>query len=328
MFLEDRRKSGYAEFKKDKTSKKNVDPTRRRGYGASDVTRESLADGSWRTNVLFDRVTIIGVGLIGGSLGLALREKGLARRVVGVGHRQASIDLALEMGAVDEGTLDPVAAVKGSDLVVLATSITLIAELGRKVAPALEKGAVVTDVGSTKSDIVRELESAMPAGVHFVGSHPIAGSEKRGVDAATAGLFRGATCVVTPTKRTDPAAVRAVGGLWAAVGAKVVTLSPEDHDAILARTSHLPHVAAAALVAALQGPDAGFVGTGFRDATRIASGDVAIWCDICLTNRDALLAALDGYAGELSEFRRAVESGDRARLAELLSAAKSRRDGL
>jgi len=278
--------------------------------------------------LLFDRVTIVGVGLIGGSLGLAMREKGLAGRIVGVGHRQASIDLALKMGAIDEGSLDPSAAVMGADLVVLATGIGLIMEVGRRIVPALKRDAVVTDVGSTKTDVVRALEPAMPAGVHFVGAHPIAGSEKRGVDAATAGLFRGATTVVTPTKRTDPDAARKVAELWSAVGAHVVTLSPEEHDAILARTSHLPHVAAAALVATLRPPDAGFAGTGFRDATRIASGDVNIWCDIILTNREAILSALWAFSDELAAFRRAVESNDRVKLAELLSAAKQRRDSL
>ncbi len=277
---------------------------------------------------IFNRATIIGVGLLGGSLGLALREGKLAGRIVGVGHRQASIDLALRMGAIDEGTLDPVAGVEGADLVVLATAITLITEIGRKVAPALRKGALVTDVGSTKSDIVRELESAMPAGVHFIGAHPIAGSEKRGVDAATAGLFRGATCVVTPTKRSDPAAARRLAEFWTSVGARVVTLSPEDHDAILARTSHLPHVVAAALAAGLESSDAAFAGTGFRDTTRIASGDVGIWCDIVLTNRDAILSSLDSFSGRLEEFRKAVESNDREKLAKLLSDAKSRRDAL
>lgn len=278
--------------------------------------------------VLFERVTIVGVGLIGGSLGLAMRENGLARRVVGVGRRQSSLDLALKIGAIDEAFLEPSAGVKGADLVVLCTAVSLIRDLGLRVAPALKPGAILTDVGSTKTEIVASLEAGVPAGVSFVGAHPIAGSEKRGVDAAAAGLFAGATCVVTPTRRTDVIAAKKIADLWAAVGARVVTLSPEAHDAVLARTSHLPHVAAAALMAALQKSDAPFAGTGLRDTTRIASGDVDIWCDICLTNRDAILAALGAFSDELAAFRRAIDSGDRAKLAELLAAAKQKRDAL
>jgi len=277
---------------------------------------------------LFDRVAILGVGLIGGSLGLALRRGSLARRVVGVGHRQASLDLALKMGAVDEATLDPLEGVKGAELVVLGTAIRLIVEMGAKVAPHLSPGVVVTDVGSTKSEIVRRLEKTLPAGVSFVGAHPIAGSEKRGIDAARPDLFQKSVCVLTPTAATDPKALRRVSDLWTAVGASVFTLSCEDHDAILARTSHLPHLVAAALVASLAAPDARFVGPGLRDTTRIAAGDVDVWCDIFLSNRAAVLDAMAGFTERMSELRRAVESGDRAQLAQLLAAAKSRRDSL
>jgi prephenate dehydrogenase len=277
---------------------------------------------------LFDQVTIIGVGLIGGSLGLALRRGNLARRVVGVGHRQASIDRAIEMGAVDQGTLDPLEGVKGSGLVVLGTAVRLIVEMGQTVAPALAPGAVVTDVGSTKSEIVRRFEELLAAGVSFVGAHPIAGSEKRGIDAARPDLFQKCVCVLTPTDATDPKALRRVSDLWTAVGARVCTLSCEEHDDILARTSHLPHLVAGALVASLTTPDTRFVGPGLRDTTRIAAGDVDVWCDIFLTNRAAVLDALAGFTDRMAELRRAVESGDRAKLADLLAAAKSRRDSL
>jgi prephenate dehydrogenase len=277
---------------------------------------------------LFERVTIVGVGLIGGSLGLSLRQRGLARRVVGVGHRQASIDRALAIGAIDEGTLDAVAGVQDADLVILATSIGLIKKMGAQAAGQLKRGCIVSDVGSTKTEIVRELEGVLPPGVHFVGAHPIAGSERRGVDAASAALFKGAVCVLTPTKKTDPRAVRRVADLWAAVGARVTMLSCEEHDEILARTSHLPHLAAAALVAALQPSDMNLVGTGLRDATRVASGDVDIWCDVALTNRQAILSALDSLGREMAEFRRALETADREKLAQLLTAAKDRRDSL
>jgi prephenate dehydrogenase len=277
---------------------------------------------------LFDQVTIIGVGLIGGSLGLALRRKKLARRVVGVGHRQLSIDRALGMGAIDRGTLDPLEGVKGADLVVLGTAVRLIVEMGKRVAGVLSPGVIVTDVGSTKSEIVHRLEEALPAGVSFVGAHPIAGSEKRGIDAARPDLFQESVCVLTPTARTDPEAMRRVADLWTAVGARVSTLSCEEHDRVLARTSHLPHLAAAALVAAIEDPDTRFVGAGLRDTTRVAAGDVDVWCDIFMTNREAVLEALSGFTERVSELRRAVEAGDRDKLALLLAAAKSRRDSL
>ena len=169
----------------------------------------------------WNRATIIGVGLIGGSLGMALKKAGLARRVVGVGHRQTSLDQALARGAADEVTLDPQAGVRGSDLVVLATAIGLFEPMMRRVAPALEPGAVVIDVGSTKARAVACLEALLPDGCALVGCHPIAGSEQRGVAHARADLFRGATCVVTPTERTPAEAVERVVDTWKAVGMTV-----------------------------------------------------------------------------------------------------------
>ena len=276
----------------------------------------------------FEQVTIVGGGLIGGSLGLSLRRRKLVGKVVGVGHRQVSIDKALEIGAVDEATLDVFEGTDGADLVVLATSIRLIAELGEKIAPRLKPGTVITDVGSTKTGIVRRLEAVLPDGVHFVGAHPIAGSEKRGIDAAVNGLFDGAVCVLTPSENTESDATGRVAKLWRAVGARVSTLSPETHDAMLARTSHLPHVVAAMLIASLEDPDTEFVGTGIRDTTRVASGDVNIWCDVLLSNREAVLDATNTFAERMSEVRGALDAGDRDRLAQLLTNAKTRRDGL
>lgn len=276
----------------------------------------------------FERVTIVGVGLIGGSLGLALRERKLVGRVLGVGHRQVSMDKALEMGAVDEATLDLTEAVRDADLVVLCTAIRLITELGEKAVPHLKSGCIVSDVGSAKSEIVRKFEEVLPEDVHFVGAHPIAGSEKRGIQFARADLFVGAVCVLTPTSRTNAGAARRLADLWGEVGAKVATLSPDEHDTILARTSHLPHLAAVTLIHMLQGSDTSFVGTGLRDTTRVASSDVDIWCDIFLTNREAVLKAMADFGTRMSELRRAVEAGDRDSLAALLAAARGRRDDL
>lgn len=279
-------------------------------------------------NERFERVTIVGVGLIGGSLGLALCERGLCGRVVGVGHRQVSMDKALKMGAIHEATLDVARGVKNADLVVLCTALGLIGELGEQAAPHLKTGCIVSDVGSTKSEVVLRMESTLPEGVHFVGAHPIAGSEKRGIAVARGDLFAGTVCVLTPTAATSAEALRRVADLWSAVGAKVSTLSPDEHDAVLARTSHLPHLAAVSLIHLLQGRDTAFVGTGLRDTTRVASGDVDIWCDIILTNREAVLAAMADFSGRLSGLRCAIEAGDRDGLAVMLSAARDRRRDL
>ena len=279
-------------------------------------------------NPLFERVTIVGAGLIGGSLGLALRGRGLADAVVGVGHRQVSIDRALAMGAIDAGTLDATEGVQDAELVVLATSVGLIVTLGEQIASCVGPGCVVSDVGSTKGEIVRRLTAALPEGTSFVGAHPIAGSEQRGIDAARADLFEGATCVLTPTDDTDASDLERLRAMWTGVGATVRTLTPETHDAILARSSHLPHVAAAMLVATLQSPDDDFVGSGIRDTTRIASSDVNLWCDILLSNRQAVLDAVTDFTRHLTTLRDAVASNDRERLAAILAASKRRREAL
>lgn len=274
----------------------------------------------------FKRMVIIGPGLVGGSLGLAARQRGLVGDVVGVGHRQSSIDKAVALGAIDSGSLDPAASVEGADLVVVATAVGLIPQMLRDVAGKLSPGCIVTDVGSTKSMIVREAESALRQGTHFVGAHPIAGSDRRGIDHARADLFVGSLCVLTPTDRTDREALARVERLWRAVGAEVCMLDAASHDAILARTSHLPHAVAAALVEVLEGGDAPFVGTGFSDATRIAGGDPTLWVDILMSNREAVLAAASRFQGQLDELVRALEECDAEAVRTFLARARDRRE--
>lgn len=276
----------------------------------------------------FKRMVIIGAGLVGGSLGLAARQRALVGHVVGVGHRQSSIDKALAVGAVDSGSLDPAAAVEGADLVVVATSVGLIPQMLRDVAGKLSPGCIVTDVGSTKAMIVREAESALRHGTHFVGAHPIAGSDRRGIDHARADLFVGSLCVLTPTDRTDREALARVERLWRAVGAEVRMLDAASHDAILARTSHLPHAVAAALVEVLEGGDAPFVGTGFSDATRIAGGDPTLWVDILMSNREAVLTAASRFQGRLDQLVRALEECDAEAVRTFLTRARDRRENL
>jgi len=276
----------------------------------------------------WNRVTIIGVGLIGGSLGLALKGSGLARRIVGVGHRQPSLDAARSCGSADETSLDPAAGVRGSDLVVLATPIGQFREVLTRAAPALAPGAVVIDVGSTKARVVADLEPLVPPPGAFIGCHPIAGSEQRGVSAARADLFRGSVCVLTPTRNTPPDALARVRQTWEALGMAVHEMPPEVHDRLLAEVSHLPHAVAAALVRAVSAAAEPFAGPGWSDTTRVASGDAALWRDILMSNAGEVADALQRFQGTLAAFRSALAQGDAAKVESLLAESKARRDRL
>jgi prephenate dehydrogenase len=271
-------------------------------------------------------VAIVGVGLLGGSVGLGLRRRGLARRVVGTGHRQESLDRALARGAVDEATLDLQAAVAEADLTVLATPVGRIVELAAAARDAFRPGSVVTDVGSTKARLVRDLEAVAAGRFRYVGSHPMAGSEKRGVDEADPELFAGALCFVTPTPQSDPRAVELLTDFWLALGARVRPLNPDQHDRLVASASHLPHLVAAALVHVTPPEALGCIGTGFRDTTRVASGDPRLWTDVCLHNRERLLDALRAFAREVGALRNLLERGTEAELLAWLEAAKTIRD--
>jgi len=276
----------------------------------------------------WNQVTIIGVGLIGGSLGLALKKAGLARRVVGVGHRTTSLEEARSLGAVDETTLDAAAGVRGSDLVVLATPIGTFEKIVARAAPGLAHGAVVIDVGSTKAEVVAMIEKALPQGCPFVGCHPVAGSEQRGVTHARADLFQGATCIVTPTGKTPKEAVRRVAETWEGIGMTVRLLDAAVHDRLLAEVSHLPHVVASALVRAVSGEAESLAGAGWADTTRIAGSDPRLWRDILMSNAGEVASALERFQGTLAAFRSALRQGDAARIEALLAESKDRRDRL
>jgi len=282
--------------------------------------------------VRFKKITIVGVGLLGGSLGLALKERGLAGRVTGFVRRQASVAECEERGAVDEATCDPLAAVADAELVVFCTPLAQMRPLAQQMLAALNQGAIVTDVGSVKASVVDELERAVAeAGGHFVGSHPMAGAERTGVAAARADLFSGAICVITPTPQTSAAAARKVAKLWRTVGGRVLRMSPLAHDALVSRSSHLPHVVAAQLVNLVLGPgqppdQSVLCANGFRDTTRIASGSPEMWRDIALANRENLSAALDGFMRGLRDFQQSLKKRDLPALAQFFENAKTRRD--
>jgi cyclohexadieny/prephenate dehydrogenase len=276
----------------------------------------------------FDTLTIVGVGLIGGSAGLAARERGVARHVLGVGRSADSLRQARECGAIDEGLCDLEGAARRSDLMLFCTPVDRIAEQVRAAAAVCRPGTLLTDAGSTKDAIVRAVDGALPAGVAFVGGHPLAGSEKRGPAHARADLFDGRLVVLTPTPRTDPGAVERVGMFWKQLGARVLLLGPQDHDDALAVTSHLPHLAAAALANTLPDHLRTLAATGFRDTTRVAAGDPELWAAIFAQNRGAVLAALGRLTERLAAYRDALEHDDMHAVRQLLAQAKAVRDAL
>jgi len=274
-----------------------------------------------------DQVSILGVGLLGGSIGLALRAAGFDGKRLGIGRRESSLKKALQCEAVDEVTLNVAEGVRNSQLVILCTPISRFEPLIKLMADALSPGTYVTDVGSTKAEVVRICKRILPPTVHFVGSHPMAGSEKTGVEFARADLFEHALCLVTPTSSTLPAQIKWISCFWETLGCYTVTMSPQKHDKALAQVSHLPHALATALVSLSQKNSAiDFAGPGFADATRIASGDATLWTDIFRSNRKAMIKAVDQLIAELNRFRRRLDKDDEKAIHKWLSDCKHVRD--
>jgi prephenate dehydrogenase len=283
---------------------------------------------------LFHQMTLCGVGLIGGSLALTARKLGLIERIVGLGRTQANLDVAMARGLIDEATRDPGQAARGADLVMLATPVMAFPQTLAAMVPHLPEHAVVTDVGSVKEWVVRELEPLIGPRMALVGVHPVAGKETVGAAAAEENLFVNRRVIVTPSRRSTPDAVAKVEVLWRATGAKVETMTPAAHDAILARASHLPQLVASALAAALEheqieGKFAIEYGAGgLRDTTRIAASSAEMWRDICLTNRTAILAALKLFRGTFEEFERVVERAEADELIALFERGRRMRERL
>ena len=278
------------------------------------------------------KVTLIGVGLLGGSLGLALRKRGLVEEVCGYVRRESSIAECIQAGAVHRATVDLGEAVTGADLIVLCTPLFQMGELSAAMVPHLTAGALVTDVGSVKKSVITELEPIFAArGASFIGSHPMAGSEKMGVSAARADLFLNAACVVTPSENSPLEKVEEAEALWQGVGGRVIRLDPETHDLLVSRSSHLPHVIAAQLASFVLGsgnpPEQGkLCANGFRDTTRIAGGSPEMWRDIVMMNREHVLAALRRFTVGLEEFRLLLEKNDSAAIEGYFRQAKTLRD--
>jgi prephenate dehydrogenase len=282
----------------------------------------------------FNKVTIIGVGLIGGSLAKVLKDKNLAREITGAGRSKETLELALRTGVIDHMVPAASQAVKDADLVVLASPVGAFERIVTEIGPSLKKGTILTDVGSVKGELVRKIEALLPSSVHFVPGHPIAGKERHGVAEASETLFRGAKCILTPTDRTTPRALGSVKALWLAAGANVVLMDADAHDHIFAAVSHLPHAASFAMVTTAAGFSAGpenymnFSGAGFRDFTRIAASSPEMWRDICLLNGENVVAMIEQYQAALTTIQKAIKNQDSAQLEDLFKSASELRRGL
>ncbi len=278
------------------------------------------------------KVALVGLGLLGGSIGLALKERRLAGFVSGYVRRAASVAECEALGIADHVTTNVNEAVDGADVVILCTPLCQMAPLAATFLPSLKSGALLTDVGSVKSSVVESLEPmAASVGAAFVGSHPMAGTEKTGPKGARPDLFENAVCVVTATPRTDPDSLSRTQALWASLGMKPMVLTPERHDDLVSRSSHLPHVVAAELAnyvlsPALPPEQASLCATGFKDCTRIASGSPEMWRDIAIENRVNLIKVLGVFIEDLQEFQIALQRGDEKSVEEFFRSAKRRRD--
>lgn len=276
--------------------------------------------------MIFKRVTIVGPGLIGASMGMALRAKGLAESVTGVGRRESSLNEAIRTGAIDIATLDLQEGVSNADLVVLATGVATSLRLGLQSLPHLKEGSILTDVASTKSFLINGLEDEIPAGVSYVSAHPMAGSEKKGASAGSPDLFQNALCLLTRTKATQPDAFQKIEQLWQKIGCRTREIDAAKHDILLAQISHLPHIVASCLVNLVSEDGMKLAAGGFKDTTRIASGDPEIWRDICLTNKECLTKAIRSYVSHLEDFEAKLLNQDAEGLEALLAGAKRKRD--
>ena len=282
--------------------------------------------------MFFEKVAVIGVGLIGGSFALALKAAKRGGHVVGAGRSAANLKLALERGAIDSIESDVAAAVRGADLVLVAIPVAQISGVMLSIEKALKPGAIVSDAGSTKRDVVAAARAALGAKIaQFVPAHPIAGAEHSGAAAANPELFRGRRLVLTPLEENKKQDIETIAGLWTVIGARVSRMTPEEHDQVFAAVSHLPHLLASALVSDVsERPNSaqlfGYAAGGFRDFTRIASSHPEMWRDICVANRDCLLHELHLFENKLKTIGTMLEAGDAASLEKLFAEARAARE--
>jgi len=272
----------------------------------------------------FNKVAVVGVGLIGGSMALTIKKKGLAKEVVGVSRKKRNLLLAKRRGAIDKGS-QSLGIVKDADLLVFATPVETIMDFAPLVSRLVKKDCIVTDVGSTKRAIVSRLEKLFP---HYIGSHPLAGSEKQHVRNACVGMFKDSLCILTPTKSTKIKSLNQIRMLWKQMGAKTVLLSPQEHDRILSFVSHLPHIAAFSLMGAIPREYFKFAACGLKDTTRIASSGGELWTDIIFSNKNNISRNIKILQDNLSKINSAIQRNDKRYLASILRVAKEKRDSL
>ena len=283
----------------------------------------------------FDRIALIGFGLIGGSIARAAREQGLAKEIVTTARSAASRARVVELGVVDRVVETNAEAVKGADLVILCIPVGACGAVAAEIAPHLKPGAIISDVGSVKAAIVKDMAPYLPASVHFVPAHPVAGTENSGPDSGFAELFINRWCILTPPEGTDTDAVEKLRAFWSAIGAKVEIMTPEHHDLVLAITSHLPHLIAYTIVGTADelaqvtsSEVIKFSAGGFRDFTRIAASDPTMWRDVFLANKEAVLEMLGTFNEDLSKLTRAIRRGDGEALFEHFTRTRAIRRGI
>ncbi len=284
---------------------------------------------------MFDRIALIGIGLIGSSIALATKRGGLARHIAVATRREETLTRAEELGLGDSYTTDFAGAAAGADLVIVSVPVGASGDVAKAIAAALKPGAIVSDVGSVKQSVVRQMQPHLPETVHFVPAHPVAGTEHSGPDAGFATLFDGRWCILTPPRGTDMAAVETLSRFWKGLGANVEVMTPEHHDLVLAITSHVPHLiaynivgTAADLESVTESEVMKFSAGGFRDFTRIASSDPTMWRDVFLHNKDAVLEMLGRFNEDLTALQRAIRWGDGEKLFELFTRTRAIRRGI
>jgi prephenate dehydrogenase len=281
--------------------------------------------------LFFNKVTILGVGLIGASFALAMKENALCGDVAGFGRSRENLIEARKRGIIDSFEGSAAEACKDADLIVFATPVRTFTALVRQSSASFKPGAVVTDTGSVKGDLIYEMERLMPAGVSYIGSHPIAGSDRSGIDSSRAGLFENSKCIVTPTADSDPGALEKIVDLWQSLGSNVITMDPARHDRIYASVSHLPHLIAYTLVKTAADVDPAFLefsGQGFMDSTRIACSSPELWRDICLMNRNNLVEMIAIFQKNLDTLSRHLRASDSASLEGEFRRARTLREGI
>jgi len=281
-------------------------------------------------DVLFEKIALVGIGLIGSSLARVIRREGLANHIAISTRSKATLEEARQLGLGDSYSVDPRQAVDDADLVIVSVPVGASGAVAEQIAPALKPGAIVTDVGSTKASVIAQMAPHMPANVHFIPGHPIAGTEKSGPSAGFADLFKGRWCILTPLPDTDPQAVERLGQLWEACGSKLDIMDPGHHDMVLAIVSHLPHIIAYNIVgtaddleAVTQSEVIKYSASGFRDFTRLAASDPVMWRDVCLHNKDAILEMLARFSEDLSSLQRAIRWGDGDKLFEMFARTRA-----